>query len=177
MRDWLELELAERLAPAEAPDALWTAIDRSRNRPPARAPRSKWPVAAIVTILVAAGALWMAAKGQSSAPNLRRLASLETPGAGPLDIHSSDPVALTAWLKRRCGIETRLAPAPSMHLLGAKLIGNQSTAVAAVSFTVDATPHTLLLAHTATPTHAGLEWAFVGESGHDLACRLCHSSL
>ena len=67
MPDWLELELAERLAPTEAPDALWAAIERGRTKPPTRAPRPKWPLAAIVTIMVAAGALWMVAKGQEPA--------------------------------------------------------------------------------------------------------------
>jgi hypothetical protein len=119
----------------------------------------------------------MVAKGQEPALNLQRLAALQTPGAEPLDIRSSDPVALTAWLRRSCGIQTRLAPAPAMHLTGAKIIRDRSTAVAAVSFTVGSIPHTILLAHASNAAHAGVEWASVGEVDHDLACRLCHSSL
>lgn len=83
MSDWLELELADRLAPAEAPDALWYAIERARTRPPARALHAKWPVAAIATIVLAAGVLWFR-------PNLPQ--SLEARAVPTLVLHSSSTI-------------------------------------------------------------------------------------
>ena len=179
MPDWLELELAERLAPTEAPDALWTAVERGRATPPMRAPRPKWPVAAIVTIMVAAGALWMVAKGQEPALDLHRLAALETNAAETLGLRSSDPAEVAAWLQKESGVKVRLSPATGIHLVGAKVVGQRGASVAVVSFTVKERPQALLLARGAAPSHAGVEWALagVGTSDHELACLLCHSSL
>jgi hypothetical protein len=57
MPEWLELELAEVLKPVEAPTELrW----RPLQIVPRPARRPAWPVAAAVTVALAAGMLWVA---------------------------------------------------------------------------------------------------------------------
>ena len=64
MSDWLELELADGLSRRAAPEDLWNRIQRPPHRPALRG----WPIAAVVTLILAAGALWFAAKGQVPPP-------------------------------------------------------------------------------------------------------------
>jgi len=65
MPEWMELELAEALRPAAAPPELWQRIRATRGMAPEAVRRrpawAAWPVAAIVTIVLAAGTLWLAA--------------------------------------------------------------------------------------------------------------------
>lgn len=80
MPEWLELELAHRLAPAKAPDELWERVRHATHAPPERRQRSLAfvPVAAMVMILFALGTLLMVAKGERPVPAPRHLA-LEQP--------------------------------------------------------------------------------------------------
>lgn len=75
MSDWLELELSHRLAPVKAPGDLWERV-RPAARPEPRPQRNwtVWPIAAIITILIAAGTLLLVAKGEQTAPATRHLA-------------------------------------------------------------------------------------------------------
>lgn len=76
MPEWLEQELSHQLAPTQAPDALWDRIQqaRRRERGPFRPFRRALPVAAIVTLMIAAGTLWFVARGEqpSAQPNVAR---------------------------------------------------------------------------------------------------------
>jgi hypothetical protein len=65
MPDWLELELAQSVAPVEAPDELWDRIQGRgyRPAPPARSARPVWAIAAIVTVMITAGAFWFTPRG------------------------------------------------------------------------------------------------------------------
>jgi hypothetical protein len=74
MSDWLELELADNLAPAPAPDELWERVADAAAAP-ARRRRlilypAALPIAAVVT-LVLAGALWFVARGQQPQTSFR----------------------------------------------------------------------------------------------------------
>ena len=66
MPDWLELELAQSLVPVEAPDELWDRIPAHGRRLASHQPRSArpaWAIAAIITIMITAGAFWLAPRG------------------------------------------------------------------------------------------------------------------
>ncbi|HYW41584.1 MAG TPA: hypothetical protein VE959_01930 [Bryobacteraceae bacterium] len=104
MPDWLELELAEALRPAAAPSELWGrmascgglatrpasearlfAPSRNVSRPKARPARALWPIAAILTLMIAAGTLWLVAKGEepATAPLARSAAVTATSTRAP----------------------------------------------------------------------------------------------
>jgi hypothetical protein len=92
MPEWLELELAHQLSPAAAPDALWERIQK--GRPVVRRAVPRWPIAAILTLMVAAATLWLAAKGQEPALDFAGLALQQLQHPAPLDLLSSDPATL-----------------------------------------------------------------------------------
>ena len=75
MPDWLELELAEHLAPVQAPDDLWRRVANAYP-PPVRAAAPlrlrALPIAAVVTLILA-GALWFMARGETSQVTYRQL--------------------------------------------------------------------------------------------------------
>lgn len=177
MPDWLELELAHRLAPAKAPNDLWERVQTGGPRRPVRPPvrRRVWPVAAIVTVMIAAGAMWMVAKGQGHVPDLAHLASMELNAGEPLDLQSGDPADVRAWAKRSAGVDLKITPASCVELRGARLIRHRGERMAAVAYAVDGRPAALLIASTflkGNTPHAGMAIA-----GADSACRICHSSL
>ena len=87
MADWLERELRRELAPVEAPQGLWDAVQGQRN-PAKRRVLRRWPVAAILTVALAIGTLWMVARGEQPQQHL----ALEGPrdgGAACLSCHTS----------------------------------------------------------------------------------------
>jgi hypothetical protein len=59
MRELLDLELADALSPTAAPPELWERIQVLPLPKRHRAVRTTWPIAAIVTIAIAAGTLWV----------------------------------------------------------------------------------------------------------------------
>jgi hypothetical protein len=73
MRDWLELELAEHLAPVKAPDELWRRVSNARPAPVALLPMRQraLPIAAVVTLILA-GALWFMARGEGRQATYRQ---------------------------------------------------------------------------------------------------------
>src|SRR5690348_1790691 len=101
MSEWLELELAHRLAPVAAPDELWARVQNGKPAPERHAAR--WPIAAIVTMGVAAATLWLAARGQEPAVNLERAAVEQLHSDAPLDLRSSDPAQIGAWTRQHAG--------------------------------------------------------------------------
>jgi hypothetical protein len=76
MSDWLELELAEQLAPVAAPDELRDRVFARRDTAARRGTRGfSLPVAAVVTLILA-GALWFMARGQQPSTGIRQLPSM-----------------------------------------------------------------------------------------------------
>jgi hypothetical protein len=88
MPDWLDLELSHQLRPTEAPSELWTRIDRTLNRPARqKAPaRSHLPIAAILTLALGAGTLWLIAKAE---PPARHFATAAPNASSCLLCHTS----------------------------------------------------------------------------------------
>ncbi len=97
MRDWLELELAEELRPAKAPDELWDRIQIAAAQPvemPRRPSQSwtAWPVAALLTLAIGATMLWLVS-GHSEA----RAAVLLPVPQQEVAMSCTDPVRVHYW--------------------------------------------------------------------------------
>jgi hypothetical protein len=73
MREWLEVELSERLAPVHAPDDLWRRVNESRPASGMALPlrQRALPIAAVVTLILA-GALWFMARGAGRQASYRQ---------------------------------------------------------------------------------------------------------
>ncbi|HEY2017412.1 MAG TPA: hypothetical protein VGH38_28095 [Bryobacteraceae bacterium] len=196
MSEWLELELAEQLAPVAAPDDLWDRVEGAIGRPAAvaasvaiRRELPRWPIAAIVTLMVAAATLWLAAKGQEPAPNLAQLAQEELLDRAPLDLRSSDPGEIGAWMRQHAGVSVSLPTTGKAHLSGVRLIRKGGTRIAAVEYAVGSDAATLLVARVGSAPSAphGLSsWSSGGQcyalacsnrERPETACLLCHASL
>ncbi len=72
MSEWLDLQLSHHLAPAKAPDELWGRICSAPPRP--QAPHFAFPIAAVVTLILA-GALYFIARGQPAPARYRTAAA------------------------------------------------------------------------------------------------------
>ena len=80
MSEWLELELAHRLAPVQAPERLWRLVQS--EGPLANAPRR--PVKAVLLLAAAAAAsVWLAAAWRPEARNVRTISL----SASPVESH------------------------------------------------------------------------------------------
>lgn len=192
MSEWLELELAHRLAPVAAPEGLWARIEGGKQPLPAVASLKgrralRWPIAAILTIGVAAATLWLAARGQEPALNLEQLAMEQLHASSPLDLRSSDPAAIGAWMRQHAGVAVSLPARSPVRLAGVRMIRKRGMRIAAVDYTVGSDAATLLVARTgpaADSEHGWLTWKSGGLSyalacssveHPEAACLLCHA--
>ncbi len=206
MSDWLELELAHRLPPVEAPEELWERVESglaagaavrcapggSRRTPTRRSSLwMAWPVAAMATVALAAGALWLADL-RDPALDLRQLAARESGQSAPLELHTHDPREIRRWLRDHAGLDVPLPPASSVKLEGARMVQHGKHPVAAVQYRVGQDTVTLLVAR-ADPRHPfpphgarAAAWqardqvyALAGASPDhaEAACQLCHATL
>lgn len=197
MSDWLDLELSHHLAPVEAPEALWDRIQSGAVRRPERLragwaawPIAAWPIAAILTLMAAAGTLWLVAKGEEPALDLRQLAIEQLRHLQPLELRSSDPAQIAAWM-RRAGLEVSLQADQNaeVRLVGARIIERHGTRVGAVEYKVGSDTAMLLVARAGPGVdggHGNAAWRAHGQSyalassnpeRPDEPCRLCHASL
>jgi len=214
MADWLELELAEELHPVAAPDELWervrgaasaaefagAACGRGRlpHRPEARrkpaaamAPAvwASWPIAAIVTLMIAAATLWLVAKGQEPGLDLRQLAIQELRAPRAMDLRSSDPAQINDWIGREAGVEVGISERTGVRLTGARVIREVGARIAVVTYQVGDDTATLLVARAGSSGdfgHGQLQWQARGQnyalatshaSRAEAACLLCHAAL
>ena len=69
MPDWLDLELSHHLQPTEAPPELWNRVWRVVDLPTQTkpSPRRHLPIAAILTLAIGAGTLWLIARADQPA--------------------------------------------------------------------------------------------------------------
>jgi hypothetical protein len=185
MSDWLELELAERLAPVRAPDALWACVNQGvLKTSDVRAPRPKtwaWVGAAIVFAATLAVTLAV------PSPSLSQLAAAELAKSQPADFHSADPREITGWLRANAGVEVSIPPGSRVQLSGARTIERRGGRIGEVLYRVDGRDAVLLIARSATmdapERHGQSTWKAHGEvyalaysapMQSNLACRLCH---
>ena len=187
MPEWLELELAHQLSPASAPDALWERIQS--GRPPARHHIPRWPIAAILTLMVAAATLWLAAKGQEPPLSLEQLALEQLHRPAALDLRSSDPAEIAAWTRRHAGFDLAIPATSPARLAGVRVIQKRGARIVALDYTIGRNAATLLVARTgpaADSPHGRLSWKSAGltyalacsnPEHPEAACLLCHASL
>jgi hypothetical protein len=187
MPEWLELELSHQLSPAVAPDELWERIENGRLAP--RRQMTRWPIAAIVTLAVAAATLWLAAKGAQSPLSLEQLALEQLRHPAALDLRSENRTEIAEWTRRNTGVELSIPSATPARLAGARVIRRNGVRIAAVEYTVGHDTATLLIApasERADSPHGRYSWKSAGLSyalacsnpeHAEEACLLCHASL
>lgn len=143
---WLDAALTENLRPVGAPAELWDRVQMPRISTSQAAGRSTgWRLAlasAVAVILVVA--LWSF-------------------GPGSREFRSSDPMAIRAWVKDRCGVALPLSAeaSPAIRLSAVRLQkdgGKDRGASAEVAFRVEDRPALLQISQ--------LESAPVGELAH-----------
>lgn len=152
MSEWLELELAHHLAPVDAPPALtWQA-------PEPRRPRRTFT---LVPILAAAAAVAAVI-----------LAALPVP---------TTPAAVNRYLEREAGIRLPI-PASTRAVLGrARVVNANGTRIAAVTYRLNHSEATVLIARTSTVR--GPAWRphgqdyVIASAEPQFACLLCHANL
>lgn len=82
MSEWLELELAHRLAPVQAPERLWHLV---QTPGPLANPRRR-PVKTVLLLAAAAAAsVWVAAAWRPEARNVRTISL----SANPVESHAA----------------------------------------------------------------------------------------
>lgn len=84
MSEWLELELAEQLAPVDPPDELWNRCIAPRRR---EVPQRRLWLAAAMVFVMAGGSLWLF--GQRSARNDSRWLPAQTPPGSCILCHTT----------------------------------------------------------------------------------------
>ncbi len=185
MSDWLELELAERLAPVRAPEELWARVSRVPVRP--AAPRAqgagKWAWLAAAVIVGATLAVTFAIPS----PSLSQLAEAELVKSRPADFQSTDPHEITRWLRANAAVEVAIPPATRVQFTGARAMERDGARIGEVLYRVEGRDAVLLVGRGGTldaPTrHGAPTWkahgqiyalAYVGPSDSHLGCRLCH---
>jgi hypothetical protein len=186
MSDWLELELADTLAPVRAPEALWMRV----ARPASVAPNRRGVRGGFAWVSAAAAALAVAgfaAVFALSTPGLAQLASAELAKGQAVDFASSDPHELARWLRKNSGCDVTIPSGTKVELLGACTLTRHGARIAKVSYRVDGRDAALLVTRAARfnapERHGASTWkahgqiyalAFSDPAQSHLACRLCH---
>jgi hypothetical protein len=157
--NWLERELAGQLCPVAAPDSLWRRIHEQR-RPLRVGPQRWWnrttgPVAATLLLTLLAAVVWRMGAIRDPQADLRMLAERELrgleDGSGKIDIRSTDPREIRAWVRARSGIEVQLPDSATsgnqeVRLVGAGLVQLDRHSVAVISYRVGGKPAALVVA-------------------------------
>jgi hypothetical protein len=112
MSDWIDLQLAHSLTPAQAPDELWARISSPVS--PRRPVAIRWAVPAAIAACV--------------------IVLLARPVRENRFFASNDPVAVAKWMAHEAGVTVPLRPSAGMRITGARVI---RTGVARVSYEVD----------------------------------------
>lgn len=159
MSEWLDLELAHRLAPVTAPEGLWERIESGRRtvrRKPGRARPARrstvwraWPVVALASVALAAMALWLA-DTRPPVLDIRQLAAAGSHGRlrpAALDLQSGDPGEIRDFLRRQANVDVPLRAAAGIRLQGARVLRGGGRPVGAVEYRVGQDSVTLLVAH------------------------------
>jgi hypothetical protein len=184
MSDWLELELAERLGPVRAPEALWARVNQGAQRLSNPAPRANaWAWVGAAMVFAATLAVTLAIPS----PTLSQLAAAELAKSRPADFHSADPREIARWLRANAGVDVSIPPGSRVQLSGARTIERHGARIGEVLYRVDGRDAVLLVARASTmdapQRHGQATWKAHGEVyalayatpiESKLACRLCH---
>ena len=182
MSDWLELELADRLAPVRAPEALWARVQHPRVAERVRATRL--PRRALVALCAVAVAAIVAVALAVPSPGMSEMAAAELAANRPADFRSSDPHAIAHWLRANAGVNVSIPESAKVELTGARVKGN----VGEVLYRVQGHDAVLLVARAngrpADTGHGQATWqahgqiyalAYADTAQARLACQLCHA--
>ncbi len=187
MSDWMELELAERLAPVRAPEALWARVNRPTTA--AFAPRAaRWRLQGFVfAAAIMASATLSRQPFTIPSPSLSQLAAAELAKSLPADFQSTDPHAIARWLRANAAVDVSLPAAASVQFTGARAIQNKGALIGEVLYRVEGRDAVLLVARTTSPAsptrHGQPAWqahgqvyalAYAVPEQSRLACQLCH---
>lgn len=185
MSDWLELELAERLAPVRAPEALWTRVNRPA--PPTARRRTSRPGAWGWVAAAAMAAATLAVTLAIPSPSLSQLAAAELAKSRPADFRSSDAKEIAKWLRANAAVDLSIPPGTAAQLTGARAVERGGARIGEVLYRVAGHDAVLLVGRAGTleaPTRHGRSvWqahgqvyalAFAEPAQTNLACRLCH---
>ncbi len=184
MSDWLELELAERLAPVRAPEELWARVNRAAARPVSSPPRAgAWAWVAFAAIVAATVAVTFSIPG----PSLSQLAQAELDKSRPADFRSTDPHEIEGWLRTHAEVAVSIPAATAAQLMGARAIERGGAHIGEVLYRVEGHDAVLLVGRGGTldapARHGASAWkahgqiyalAYSGPTDSHLACRLCH---
>jgi hypothetical protein len=186
MSDWLELELADRLAPVRAPEELWRRLN-ARPAAPRRAAAWRpgagiwaWATAAAIaaTVIVATFAV--------HSPTISQLAAAELAKSMPADFRSADPREIETWLREHADVAVAIPQGTRVQLTGARTFARDGVTLGEVLYRVGGREAVLLvgragMALDAPERHGAAAWkahgqiyalAYAGDS--QAACRLCH---
>ncbi len=190
MPDWLELELAERLAPARAPEELWNRIleTPARRRRPVRSRVALGLWAAPAAIAAATLALTFSIPS----PSLAQLAKAElvksrAAGFDSSALDSTDPGAIEHWLRANASVDLSIPRGAPVQLTGARVVQRNGVRIGEVRYRASGREAVLLIgrgssAQTPIP-HGRAMWtahgqvyalAYAGPQASQLACRICH---
>jgi hypothetical protein len=180
--DWLELELADRLAPVRAPEALWARVQRPRVAERVRATRL--PRRALVALAAVAVATIVAVALAVPSPGMSEMAAAELAANRPADFRSSDPHAIAHWLRANAGVNVSIPESAKVELTGARVKGN----IGEVLYRVQGHDAVLLVARAngrpVDTRHGQSTWqahgqiyalAYADTAQARLACQLCHA--
>jgi hypothetical protein len=187
MSDWLELELAERLAPVRAPDALWARVNRAAAstdaRPHATSRPAAWAWLAAFAILVAIVAVTFAIPS----PSLSQLAAAELAKSRDQEFQSTDPHEIARWLRVNAAVDVSIPKTTKAQFTGARTIERNGERIGEVRYRVAGEDAVLLVGRAGildAPTrHGQPTWkahgqvyalAYAVPAQSRLACQLCH---
>jgi hypothetical protein len=88
MSEWLELELADRLAPVRAPERLWYLVQSREPVAGIRATRRRPTKAVLLLAVAAAASLWVATAWRPEARNVRMVGLTATTAGSPVACRS-----------------------------------------------------------------------------------------
>lgn len=192
MSKWLELELAERMAPVRAPHELWRRVEEGR-RPAAR--HTGWQLSArmafcSVVALVGLGAATTWGLVDRHKPmDYGRMALEELQGSEVAVLRSSNAAEVSGWLGRQVGIDVNIPQTDGARITGARVVERGGVRMGEVLYQVKGTAAELRVGKANTVAalgHGHRTWQSRGVSyalacaapeSARLECLLCHVSL
>jgi hypothetical protein len=186
MSDWLELELAERLAPVRAPEALWARVNQAAASSAISHPKPR-PIAWAWVMASAILAAIVAVTFAIPSPSLSQLAAAELAKSRDQEFQSTDPHEIARWLRSNAAVELSIPNTTKVQFTGARAIDHNGQRIGEVRYRVAGADAILLVGRAGVldgPTrHGQPTWkahgqvyalAYAVPAQSRLACQLCH---